>query len=223
MRNPLDGLANLLLVCIAVVMLGVYLADRERAVSRSSTVTIGDWQEHNEAGVRLGPEDAAVVISEFMDFTCPYCRSLASVTDSLHRSFPRKVAVVFHHFPLRGRPFSIDLAIAAECAAEQNGFWRMYSAIFSHPRIRHWEDIHGLGQKAELPDTEEFEACLARPQGSFPRIAEGRRIGEETGVVGTPTVWINGRLAQARTFDALLEIVEDEAGGRLQRLGGGSP
>jgi len=222
LRNLLDGVASVVLMGIAIVMLGFYLADRNRILSGSSTITIDDWQQYNEAGIRLGPEEASIVITEFMDFTCPYCRALATVTDSLQRSFPNDVAVVFQHFPLRGRPFSMDLAIAGECAAEQGGFWSMYRAIFSRPGIRIRDDLYELGEAARLPYLDAFTKCVTRPQESFRRIAEGRRIGRETGVVGTPTVWVNGRLAHARTFDALLQIAELE-GSDLQRLGDGPP
>lgn len=208
MRDLLEGVTTLLLVVVALTMLGFYLSDRSQIREAPSDVVVEGWEEYNKSGIRLGPEHAPIVITEFMDFTCPYCRQLAPVTDSLHRSFPNEVAVVFQHFPLRSRPFSMELAMAAECAFEQDHFWVMYRVIYSRPRIRSHDDVYELGRAAELPDMDAFSECLARPEEFFHRILDGREIGREVGVVGTPAVWLNGRPVDARSVEGFVEAAE---------------
>lgn len=214
-RSRLDSIFTGILVSVALGMFGIFLYDRTgsaRAVSAprpAAEAFVEAWQEHNRFGIRLGgAEDAPMVIAEFMDFTCPFCAALAPVTDSLLQAFPQDVALYFHHFPLRGRDLSMPSAIAAECAYEQDRFQAMYRSLFSNAQSIGIWDWAEFARNAEIPDLVAFEHCISRPPEDFPRIAAGRRIGEESGVVGTPTVWVNGHVASPRSvsdFQALAE------------------
>lgn len=223
MRDLLESVATVLIAATAIAMFVLYLSDRGRnnAESNANGIPIDGWEQHNSSGIRLGREDAPIVITEFMDFTCPHCKTLAPVTDSLYRSFPNEVAVVFHSFPIRTRPFSMDLAVAAECALEQNRFWEFYRVIFSNPPIQARDELYELAKAAQVPDSTVFSQCLTRPEESFQRIRKAWDIGMETGVTGTPVVWVNGRLATARSFDNFLHAaqilgVDLESGGTFR-------
>lgn len=87
----------------AVAMLGLYLHDRGRdAVAPGSEPTLHeDWESWGESGIRIGPEDASMVVATFTDFNCPFCQKLAPVLDSLRTAFPDGVAIEHYHFPLR--------------------------------------------------------------------------------------------------------------------------
>jgi thiol-disulfide isomerase/thioredoxin len=122
MRSLFETIATSLLVAIALIVLGLHLHDRRVIWTDREAAVIEGWKEHNRSGIWLGREDAPIVITEFMDFTCPHCRALAPVTDSLYRSFPHEIAVVFQHFPLRNRPMALELAIAASVRWNKNVF-----------------------------------------------------------------------------------------------------
>lgn len=209
MRQVIETMSALAMMGAAVTMLVLYMGDVRASRAGTPGVVVSNWEEYNEAGVRLGPDDAAVVVTEFMDFTCPHCRNLAPVTDSLREAFPDDVAVVFQYFPLNGRVFSMELAIAAECASEQGKFDEMRRAIFVDPQIRSREALLSAASSAAIKDMKAFGECLARPSDTFERIRAGRQIGEQAGVRGTPTVWMNGEPTTARTFDALLAVAEE--------------
>ena len=55
-------------------------------------------------------------------------------------------------------------------------------------------------QQAAIEDVAAFEECLQLPADSFPRIRSGRALGEAAGVLGTPSVWLNGRLFAGRSL-----------------------
>lgn len=156
-----------------------------------------------------GSESAPLVITEFMDFTCPYCAGLAAVTDSLLQSFPDQFSVVFHHFPLTGRDLSMPSAVAAECAGEQGHFNDMYQTLFANRDGIGSINWRYFGEEAGVPDLEIFEACVARPAQDFEQIQRGRTIGEETGVRGTPTVWLNGQVVSARTVEEFVRLASE--------------
>jgi len=195
---------------VALIMLGIFIS--ERGGRRSDVVMLGPpiegWSEKNELGIRQGPNDAALVVTTFLDFKCPFCRNVAIVLDSLKQEYPQEVAVVVQHFPL-GPGVSSTAAVAAECAARQGLFWRMHDALFAKADSlggRNWE---GFARDAGLPDLPAFSDCLELPTDSFPRIVGGLEVGTATDVTGTPTIWVNGGRFRGRRLPDFREVLEE--------------
>jgi protein-disulfide isomerase len=208
MKQTVEVTATLLIAVMAVLMTSAYFLDR-RAVSLSTTARLGaavdGWQTVNAEGHYMGPAGARMVITEFMDFTCPFCRDLVAVTDSMLGAYGDQAAIVFHHFPLRGRDRSIPLAIEAECASRQGRFEAMYRVIYRSSEIEGTDHVAGRAAAASIPDTMAFRNCTQLPVDSFPQILKGKQFGERHGVTGTPTLWINGRPFAGRTMRAFEE------------------
>lgn len=168
---------------------------------------LGDWMRVNEAGIRFGPADAPWAITVFADLTCPFTRGLLVVLDSLARDRPDQVAVVFHHFLIGGR--SLEVAVSVECA---DRFARAQELVRALGRRVEWNeplDWALVARNAGLGDLTTFRQCLLLPADSFPRIGLGRTLGDTAGVVGTPTVWLNGTGFSGRT---LAEFVRATSG-----------
>ena len=72
----------------------------------------------------LGPSDARITIVEFSDFECPFCTKFAQETAPLlRRQYGDDVRWVFVNNPLQAiHPRAYDLALAGECAHEQDRF-----------------------------------------------------------------------------------------------------
>ena len=79
-----------------------------------------------------GSPDAAVVIVEFSDFQCPFCRRWYDDTfPEIDRQIGDDVALVFLHFPIMQlHPNAPTVHVAAECAGEQGKFWEMHDLLF---------------------------------------------------------------------------------------------
>src|SRR3989338_7120472 len=82
----------------------------------------------------LGNPSAPVMIIEYSDFDCTYCKGFH---DTLHQIIANagvngRVAWVFRHFPLSEiHPNALPHAKAAECAGEvagEDGFWKFANA-----------------------------------------------------------------------------------------------
>lgn len=83
-----------------------------------------------------GATDATITIVEFSDFACPACATHAlTVQPTLDQTLidQGRVRWVFKHFPLREHTHAPLLAVAAECAAQQESFWSMHDQIFTLP------------------------------------------------------------------------------------------
>ena len=85
----------------------------------------------------------------------------------------------------------------------------MFYALYTNAdSIGVW-DWTRFAEQARIPDLVAYGECLARPADSFKRIADGRAIGEQTGTLRTPTVWINGEVVGGRTVPQLLRFAEE--------------
>lgn len=203
-RAAWEVISTTIVVAAVITMLGFYLHDRTRFRSPRDTAlaSVDDWQDWGESGVRMGPDDAPMVVAVFMDFGCVYCKDLVPVLDSLTVEFPGRVAIQFHHFPLTGHRFAAPAAIAAECSQRQGRFSEMYHALFSQMDsigFRSWE---AFAADAGIPDSHGFQECIQLPREAFGRVTASVALGRKIGVRGTPKVWINGQLFHGRTFDA---------------------
>jgi len=198
-------------VIAAVSMLGIYLNDRSRSrvLSTTQLVPIEGWEDWQRTGIRMGAVEPRVVVSTFTYFTCRFCRDLVPVLDSLVAAFPGVVAIEHHHFPLISREFSVQSAIASECAHEEGSFSAMYHTLYEQMDslgLKPWE---AMGEEAGIQELSGFLKCIQRPEGNFPRISAGRALGERIGVRGTPSVWVNGESFLGRTFGEFRQKVRE--------------
>jgi protein-disulfide isomerase len=82
----------------------------------------------------IGDSNAEVVIVEFSDFQCPFCRAFYTETlPQIEREYldTGKAVLVYKEFPLTSiHPGAVHYGIAAKCAQEQ-GMWKeMHDKIF---------------------------------------------------------------------------------------------
>ena len=212
-RPILETVATVLLTVTAVVVASVYvytqLLDGES--SRGEVVEVDEienWEDDTALGIRVGPDDARMVVTEFMDFTCPFCAMVSPAVDSLLSRYPSDVALVFQHFPLNGRSLALPSAVAAECAERQGRFRPMYQLLFAQQDSLGIRDWVSFAQEAGVPELEAFEECVKLPADSFPRIGAGRELGLQRNVTGTPTLFVNGRRFGGRSFEEFADVAE---------------
>jgi protein-disulfide isomerase len=115
-----------------------------------------------------GDPDAPVVVIEFSDFECPFCRDHAldvqpvvdaALVDS------GEVLWVFKHLPLDIHPSARVAAVAAECAGDQGQFWEMHDLLFA--AVEQWAGeetdtdapFFALADELGMNDSE-FEQCF---------------------------------------------------------------
>lgn len=199
----------------AVVMASIFVYERglspapvESAQGLPEPRIVEDWELENTHGVRIGPADARVTITEFMDFECPFCARLVSRMDTILSEFPNEITVVVQHFPLSMHRFAVPAAIAAECSDRQGRFEQMYRLLFAKQDSLGLKPWRSYAAEAQVLDIRAFEDCQQLSVDSFPRIGAGLALGSRTGVHGTPTVWINGRAIGRSDLPALREWVE---------------
>ncbi|MEZ4678978.1 MAG: thioredoxin domain-containing protein [Caldilineaceae bacterium] len=138
-----------------------------------------------------GNPEAKVVVIEFSDFQCPFCRRHTQDTQPiLDEQFvdTDQIFWVFKHFPLSIHPQAPAAGLAAECAANQDKFWEMHELLFN--TIERWSLSDPSPVFVELAtelglDTDAFSNCL-NDEAVAQRVQEDLDAGASF-VRGTPT------------------------------------
>jgi protein-disulfide isomerase len=137
-----------------------------------------------------GALDAPVVLTEFADFECPYCADAAGVLEQVLQTYGKRVALVFRHYPLSMHPHAAAAAEAAEAAAAAGKFWEMHDQLFGHQRALSEPDLRGYAQDIGVSADHVSDAIGNARYRS--RIERDVAAGDESGVEGTPALFING-------------------------------
>jgi protein-disulfide isomerase len=162
-----------------------------------------------------GDENAEIVIVEFSDYQCPFCRKFYS--ESYSRIVSNyidsgKVKYVLIDFPLDIHPEAQKASEAAWCVRDQKGdegYFEMHDILFdnqerlSEENYKEWAEILKV-------DDDEFASCMTH--GKFAsEISEGFDYGGSLGVGATPSFFINGRFVEgALPYSEFERIIEEE-------------
>jgi len=163
----------------------------------------------------LGPADAKIVIVEFSDFQCPYCRNFHDETfKALLDAYPGQIRFVYRNFPLTSiHPGAMPAAIASLCANDQNAYWDYYEKLFSSENLDKATFIKYASDLELNMDT--FTACLS--SGSHDdTIQKDMAFSTNLGVQSTPTFFINGlALIGAQPLTSFQKLIDKELAGEI--------
>jgi len=140
-----------------------------------------------------GSAAAPVVIIEFSDFQCPFCRRAYGTIQSLLDKYGSKLAHGYRDFPLDElHPQARKAAEAARCAAEQGKFWQYRQLLFENFGRLDRDTLLAHARTVGIPpDT--FTACF--DSGKYADAVEkDLQEGQRLGVNSTPAFFINGIL-----------------------------
>lgn len=166
----------------------------------------------------IGPEDAPIVIVEFSDFQCPFCKRFQDETaKQLLAAYPDKIRFVYRHLPLTSiHPEAFPSAEASMCANEQNAFWEYHDKIFGNQDKLGRELYMQIASDLEL-DTATFEDCL-NAEKYKDLVQQDSDFALNLGVQSTPTFFINGlALVGAQPLSAFTQLIDKELAGEIPK------
>jgi Na+/H+ antiporter NhaA len=138
-----------------------------------------------------GPAEAPVTVVEYGDFECPYCGRAEPVVRELLADFG-DVRYVWRHLPLSDVHPRAELAAeASEAAAAQGEFWEMHDLLLDHQGELRPRDLNAYARQLDL-DPDRFREDLRR-HAHAPRVEEDVDSADSSGVMGTPTFFVNER------------------------------
>ncbi len=161
-----------------------------------------------------GPANAKVTVVEFFDPECEGCAAFHPILQKIVSEYPDDVKLVARYMLYHGN--SHEAALALEGAGKQGKFWEMYN--FMLERQNEWshrkEPVRDIFSKfaSELKldltefnkayDDITFRATLAKD------VSEGQQLG----VRGTPTFFINGKILMNLSQQDLKAAIESALG-----------
>ncbi|KND49047.1 MAG: Periplasmic thiol:disulfide interchange protein DsbA [Parcubacteria bacterium C7867-005] len=189
---PLSILAAGALIALSIFFSGsTGLPQNNKDGTPLATVS-GKIEEVTDKDHILGSVDADVVIVEYSDFECPFCKVFHNTMHDIVRSYDEgRVAWVYRQFPIAQlHSKAAKEAEATECAASLGGngaFWKMADLIFSTTNSNDSLDLSKLPAMAGSIglDSNAFNECLT--SGKFTKTIQDAVVAAgKAGAKGTP-------------------------------------
>ncbi|MCB1324226.1 MAG: thioredoxin domain-containing protein [Spirochaetales bacterium] len=163
-------------------------------------------------------QTARVVIVEFSDFACPYCRVVQETSRRLREKYGDQIRWVVKDFPLdQIHPMARAAHVAANCilAQDQAAYWKFFDDIYHAGSEAFGADALASRARSLGVDMTRYQACTSDPAIEA-EINQDIIDGESVGVGGTPAIFVNGQFMEggaAQTFESYVEIIDRELQG----------
>ena len=173
-------------------------SQREAQLQEASRLFKTNIEElnNNASSPFVGPKDAKIVLVEFFDFSCGYCKRLAPAVEEIIKKNP-DVKVVFKPITFVAQ-VSKYAAQAALAANEQGKFVEMYTIMLGADTRLTEETINSMAEKAGL-DMKQFKADVnsEKVQNALKEVSD---LANKLQIRGVPTLVLNG--TQIQVIDA---------------------
>lgn len=147
MNDNLQSVRRWLQVVVLALLANASLAGVAAAQDVAIITRAGQKEMLKNPGTPpVGANNPDVVIVEYFDYNCPYCKKIVPTLQSLLAQDP-KIAVVYKDWPILG-PVSVYAASAALAAGYQGKYLAAHDALISGPRLAKDEQVDGALQKA---------------------------------------------------------------------------
>ncbi|MFA6325166.1 MAG: DsbA family protein [Candidatus Paceibacterota bacterium] len=199
-----DTKKNKINIGLAVIVAGVIIAG---AILLRGTNTPTEQKDNKEIGTKnseikiseidhiTGNADSKIVIVEYSDTECPYCKVFQNTMQKVMAEKGNEVAWVYRHFPiaqLHSKAFKES--VATECAFEQGGnemFWKYIDEVYSRTESNNklpFDELSKIASDFEL-NISEFNECLNSDKYDE-KVNSSLEEGNRIGVSGTPKSFI---------------------------------
>jgi protein-disulfide isomerase len=159
----------------------------------------------------LGAADAPVVLLNYSDFQCGFCRRYtAEVEPALITEYVNtgRLRMEWRDFPVLGDA-SVRAALAGRAAHEQDAFWAYHGLLYANQDGGFNDDrLVAIAAQAGL-DVAQFRQALATNRYQAEVQADFEE-GQQLGLTGTPSFMINGQLVVgAQPLEVFRQVIEE--------------
>lgn len=215
-----------------LIALGIYVSNRgfslpqknEQGTPAGIATTpelapVGPIEVDVENEPTIGDDNAPVTIVEFTEYQCPFCKRYVDETFSqIKENYidTGKVKYVIRDFPLPFHGNAQKASEAANCADDQGKYWEYHEKLFAEQET--WSEKGSDEAIAAFKDyaknlgleTVEFGKCLDE-DAYKDEIDQDLADGQNYGVSGTPSFFINGYLlVGAQPYEAFEQMIEEQ-------------
>jgi protein-disulfide isomerase len=196
----------------------VNLVDRfQLPPAEAKNLSATAFQQLASGSPAQGNSAAPVTIVEFSDFECPFCKSIATtLAQQVLPAEGSNVRLVFKYFPLQFHPWAVQAAEIGECVRRQNedAFWQLHDFFFDHQRTLTADTVEPqalefLGTRHAI-NLQQVQTCMASHEAKA-AVMRDVALGQQSGVQGTPTLFINGVRVSGAQSETLIRKAIAEA------------
>lgn len=162
-----------------------------------------------------GAGNKKVTLVEYGDFQCPSCAAYYPVLKQVKEKYGDDITFQFRHFPLTQiHQNAMAAHRAAEAASKQGKFWEMHDLLYE--RLNLWAQSTNAAQQMEDYATElgiNIDQFKTDYQSSEVNgvINADIAAGNELGVTGTPSFFINGQKIDNpdQSLEAFSKVIDE--------------
>ncbi|MFA5360212.1 MAG: thioredoxin domain-containing protein [Patescibacteria group bacterium] len=208
------GILVIIFLAIALIFLvaiGFYIYESVKTAQKSSGVKLSG-QQYDKASKGINYPwgqiaEAPITIVEFGDFACPHCQQAFPTIREISLKYKNDIKYIWRDYPL-ATEYSTLLALGARCANEQGLFWPMHDKLFLNQSVSSADQLLALTNQIGA-DTTRFNDCLNQ-QKYLTQIKKDLTDGQEFGISGTPTYFINGYKVEGNIpYNTFVKIIEE--------------
>ncbi len=141
-----------------------------------------------------GPDAPTLV--EFLDFECEACGAFYPYVEEIREQYDGQINYVFRYYPIPSHYNSMNAALAVEAAAQQDRVEDMYHRMFEtqaewgEQQVSKADLFRSFAEDLGL-DMAAYDQAVADP-ATRERVEEDFAEGQQMGVQGTPTFFLDG-------------------------------
>lgn len=163
----------------------------------------------------IGPANAKLTVIEFGCYVCPYTKEAEPVIREVIDYYNGSVNFQFKTIHLPNHKYSYEAAESADCANAQGRYSEYRDMLFASQSNLTNGTFDSIANSLELNMTK-FDFCIAN-QTYIDKIDSDTLEGLDSGVVGTPTFFVNNQsIVGPKPFKTFKNVIDAE----LAKIGG---
>ena len=157
---------------------------------------------------RIGNLDSKLIIVEFIDYNCGYCRKTLPTISKLIKNF-NSIQIVFIDYPILSE--SSEIAARASLAAnEQNAYFEYHTILLNNKKTINEKILFEIAEELSL-DIEKFKKDMSSEKIKN-NIIKNIKFANSLKIRGTPTFVIGKKiLPGAYSYEQLKKIILDNS------------
>ena len=157
---------------------------------------------------RIGNIDSKLIIIEFVDYNCGYCKKTLSTISKLMKNFDN-IQIVFIDYPILSE--SSEIAARASLAAnEQNAYFEYHTILLNNKKSINENILYKIAKELSL-DIEKFKKDISSEKIKN-NIIKNIKFANSLKIRGTPTFIIGKQiLPGAYDYEKLKKIILDNS------------
>jgi protein-disulfide isomerase len=162
----------------------------------------------------LGAQDAGLVITEFAEFECPFCKEISETLEQIFSGpVGKRAKLVFRNAPLASHPWARAATEDALCVNRQSqaAFWRLHRRLYADQDTIELNNIHQYVRAFVLRDvaldSARFDSCVSNSE-SVADAVEDMKLARAEGVHSVPTLIVaDQHIEGVKTVAELSQII----------------